>query len=247
MRRRIFIAAFLVLLPPCDGQGEIQFEVASIKPAPLQPIGRTSVHTSSNRSSGDLTYSNVNLKDLIEQAFKLKQYQINAPAWTNDTRFDIVAKFTPGSTPEQFEQMLQSLLDDRFHLKFHRETQELPVYALAVVKGGPKLKATEESGSSSSNSNGGRVHLEAKITLARFAEYLSQRTDRPVLDRTGLPGSYEIVLDYAAGDSLAANIDGTVPSLFTAIQEQLGLKLEATKGSIEFLVVDSAEKIPTEN
>jgi uncharacterized protein (TIGR03435 family) len=251
LARTLLAAALpLVLLPVLlhsQGQKKPEFEVASIKPAPLQPIGRTSVHMSSDRSTGNLTYSNVSLRDLIGQAYKLQSYQISGPEWLNDVRFDIAAKFEPGSSSEQFEQMHQSLLDDRFHLKFHRETKELPIYALTIAKGGSKLKPSDTSGQSSSNSNGNRVHLEAKVTLTKFAEYLSQRTDRPVLNQTGLDGSYEITLDYARDEGLDAKGDATVPSLFTAIQEQLGLKLEGAKGPIESLVVDSADRTPTEN
>lgn len=229
-----------------NAPGKLEFEVASIKSAPLQPIGQTSVRMSSNTSTGDLTYANVSLPDMIGRGFALQRYQIGGPEWLNDVRFDIAAKFAPGTTSEQFQQMLQSLLADRFHLKFHRETRELPVYALVVAKGGPKLKPADASGNTSSNSNGNRVHLAATITLTRFAEYLSQHANRPVLDQTGLPGPYEITLDYAE-NSLAANSDSTVPSLFTAVQEQLGLRLEPERAPIEFFVVDSAEKIPTEN
>jgi uncharacterized protein (TIGR03435 family) len=238
--RILFLA--IPLLLPCFGQAKLEFEVASIKPAPLQPIGRTSVRTSSNTDAGTMTFLNVSLRDLTGQAFKVQQYQISGPEWMNDVRFDISARFTPGATAEQFQQMLQSLLVDRFAMKMHRETKELPVYALVVGKGGSKLKPADVPGGSSSNGNNGVIRYEAKVTMARFAEYLSQRTGRPVLDQTALQGAYEIKMEYSSDDN-----NTTLPSLLTAIQEELGLKLEATKGPVMSIVVDSVEKTPTEN
>jgi uncharacterized protein (TIGR03435 family) len=238
--RTLFLATILIF--SCFGQPKLEFEVASIKPAPLQPIGRVSVRTSSNTDAGTMTYLNVSLLDLIGQAFKVQQYQISGPQWMNDVRFDINARFTPGSTPEQLQQMQRSLIADRFGMKMHQETKEVPVYALVVGKGGSKLKPTDAPGSSSSNGQNGVIRYEAKVTMARFGEYLSQRTNRPVLDKTGLQGAYEIKMEYTSDEN-----NTSVPSLLTAIQEELGLKLEATKGPVVSIVVDSAEKTPSEN
>lgn len=222
-----------------------EFEAASIKPAPQQQIGRTSVRTSSNTSTGDLTYLNVNIRDLIGQGFKLAQYQITTPDSMNDVRFDIAARFKPGSTPEELREMLQGLLAERFGLKFHREIKELPVFALIMAKGGPKMKAAEATGGSSSRGENGRIRLEAKVTMERFAEYLAGRVDRPVVHQTGLFGPFEITLEFALEDRAGA--DTTVPLLVTAMPEQLGLRLDSTKAPIESLVVDNVSRTPTEN
>ncbi len=239
--RSLFLA--ILLMSPCFGQPKLEFDAASIKPAPPpQVVGRVSVRTSLSTDTGSLTFLNVSMRDLIMQAFKVQSYQITGPDWMSDTRFDVSARFTPGSTQEQSQQMLQALLADRFLMKVHSETKDFPIFALVVAKGGSKLKPTETSGSTSSTSSNGVIHFVGKSTMARFAEYLAQRTDRPVIDQTGLPGAYEFTLDFTSDDN-----NTTAPSLITAIQEQLGLKLDATKGPLTSIVVDSVEKTATEN
>jgi uncharacterized protein (TIGR03435 family) len=237
----------LLLLASCAFAAE--FEAASIKPAPPpKQVGSVSVHMHSSLSDGTLSFENVSLRDLLAQAYRLSQSQISGPDWLNDVRFDISAVFKPASTQEQFREMLQALLADRFALKFHRETKELPVYALTVNKGGHRLMAADGPPKSSSKGNNGVVHYEANTTMAGFVEFLSGRMDRPVLDRTGLTGAFEISLDFSNDDPLkASRNDATVPLLVTALPEQLGLRLDSTKGPVETLVVDSASKTPTEN
>ncbi|MCU1334898.1 MAG: hypothetical protein JWO19_479 [Bryobacterales bacterium] len=230
------------------GQASPEFEVATIKPAPPQSEGRTQTQMSSYADSGKLTYSNVNLKEVIGKAYQVQRYQINGPDWLETERFDIIAKFPPHSAAEQVPLMLQALLADRFKLTVHRETKELPVYALTVAKNGPKFKTTEETATGiTSNSNRTQWHVVATVSMERFAEFLTSEAGRPVLDKTGLSGSYKMTLDWAPDNAPAGNDAATLPSLFTALQEQLGLKLESTKGSIETLVVDHADRTPSEN
>ncbi len=143
--------------------------------------------------------------------------------------------------------MLQALLAERFKLTLHRETKELPMYVLVVAKNGPKFKTTESETGISSNSSRTHWHVTAKGTMRRFAEFLSEEAGRPVVDQTGLSGSYELTLDWTPDDAPAANDSAAGPSLFTALQEQLGLKLDATKGPVEILVIDRANRTPTEN
>ncbi len=221
----------------------VEFDVAAIKPAPPQAIGRTSVSMSSDTDAGTLIYSNVSLKDMIGRAFRVQQYQISGPSVIESERFDITAAFKSGVTSEQVAQMLQALLADRFKLKVHRETKELPAFLLTVTKGGPKFKQTESDGNVSTNSNGKTWHLTAKITMRRLAEILTEQAGRPVLDRTELPGSYDLKLDWTSGETAESEI----PSIFTALQDQLGLKLEPTKAPVESIVVDQVERTPTEN
>jgi uncharacterized protein (TIGR03435 family) len=227
-------------------QAAPEFEVATIKPAPPQSNGRTQTRMSSDTDKGDLTYSNVNLKEVMGRAYKVQQIQITGPDWLETERFDIAAKFPPHASPEQLLLMLQSLLAERFKLALHRETKELPVYALTVAKGGPKFKPSDTASGITSNSNRTQWHVTAKGSMASFAEFLTGEAGRPVLDKTGLPGSYELTLDWAPDTAPAAN-DAALPSLFTALQEQLGLKLESTKAPVETLVVDHADRTPTEN
>ena len=222
-----------------------EFDVAAIKPSAPQEIGRTSTRMSSNTDTGNLIYQNVNLKQILGRAFNVQQYQISGPDILESERFDVTASFAPHATSEQLSAMLQKFLADRFGLKFHRESKELPAFALTVAKGGPKIKPVESDGGVSTNSTGARWHMTAKITMRRLVEILTEPAGRPVLDQTGLTGSYDLTLDWSANEA-AADRDAP-PSLFTALQEQLGLKLDATKGLVEAIVIDSVERVPTEN
>jgi len=218
------------------------FEVASIKPAPLQAPGRVSTRMSVNR--GRLNYTNVSLRDVIGQAYHLQHRQISGPSWLDSERFDIAGKIPLGVAMDQIPQMLQSLLAERFKLRAHRETKEQPVYALVAPKNGPKLQKAESSGGRRGGAGRGRAHVSGKFSMARFADYLSDQLGRPVLDQTKLDGAYAITLDWVP-DSSEESASG--PSIFTALQEQLGLKLVATKGATTVLVIDHVEKAPTEN
>jgi len=190
-------------------------------------------------------------------AYELEPYQIiGGPKWMDSDRYDIAAKAEGEGTPAkaQVRLMLQALLADRFRLRVHRETREMLVYMLVIGKGGPKLKESATGSQSSfSLSSGGPL---TEITVSRgsmeqLAIHLSSAgIGRPVLDRTGLTGSYDYKLRWTSGMSAAP--DGTPadaggqPSIFTAIQEQLGLKLESGKGPTELVVIDNVEK-PSEN
>lgn len=235
------------------------FEVASIKPALPQAPGRVSTRMSSD--PGRLTYTNVSLSDVIGQAYRVQHNQISGPAWLDTERFDIVAKVPPGIGMDQIPEMFRALLADRFKLVLHRQIRELPVYALVGGKTGLKLQKAEASSGLSGGSNPGRAHVSGKVSMPRLADYLSLRLGRPVLDQTELDGAYVIALDWVPDsteepgpaptrqpgvpDGGALDVSG--PSIFTALQEQLGLKLVATRGPVEILVIDHAEKVPTEN
>jgi uncharacterized protein (TIGR03435 family) len=248
MLRTVLTASLAVLASAhLCGQASHEFEVATIKPAPPQAEGWTQTQMSSDADSGKLTYSNVNLKEVIGKAYQVQRYQIDGPDWLETERFDVVAKFPPHSTAEQVPLMLQALLADRFKLTVHLETKELPVYALTVAKNGPKFKTAEAATGITSNSNRTQWHVVATVSMEGFAEFLTSEAGRPVLDKTGLRGAYKMTLDWARDNAPAGNDAATLPSLFTALQEQLGLKLESTKGSVETLVVDHADRTPSEN
>jgi len=144
--------------------------------------------------------------------------------------------------------MMQALLADRFKLALHRDTKELPVYALTIARGGPKLSA---SGGEFPRMRIGRGQIEAqKWTMAKFASDLARQLGRPVIDRTELAGTYDFKLEWTPDESQPGSaepggertISVVGPSIFTALQEQLGLRLESTKGPVEILVVDHVEK-----
>jgi uncharacterized protein (TIGR03435 family) len=189
---------------------------------------------------------------LIRQVYGVAPYQISSgPGWLDDDRYDIDAKAQGDPSREQMMATLQTLLADRFKLEVHRETREGPVFALTVAKNGAKLKQPKD-GEESFIRNGrtGPLDKDAatsilygqKASMPAFIEQLSRQLGRPVLDRTGITSDFDFRLEFAAGD---APTDAG-PSIFAAIQEQLGLKLEAAKGPVEILVVDHAEK-PSEN
>jgi len=191
------------------------------------------------------------VKDIVSQAYKVRRSQISGPDWIETERFDITAKIPAGAGRDQVPLMLQALLADRFKLTLHRETKDLPIYALVIAKNGPKFKTSESETGISSNSNRKHSHVTAKVSMHGFAEFLSEEAGRPVVDQTGLSGSYDLTLDWASPDlapgDAPANDTTADPSLFTALQEQLGLKLDPTKGPVEMLVIDRAERTPTEN
>ncbi len=191
------------------------------------------------------------------------------PAWLKKDSFEIQAKM-PTGTPDytmmqfmngqapQLELMLQALLAERFNLKMHREQKELPVYALTVVKGGPKLKPAAETIAE----NGGPMFLPKSddqlqmavkdLSMQQLCETLSNLTGRPVLDRTGLNGKFDFAMEYESEpdapriSDLPEGSQLTGPAFFTALQQQVGLKLESTKGPVDVLVIDHAEQ-PSEN
>ena len=187
-------------------------------------------------------------KALIQQAFGLKEFQVSGgPSWLVNDNFDFLAKTTTpvDLAPKVLQPLLQSLLADRFHLKFHRETKELPVYWLVAAKGGPKLTPHTGGGGVSTNSNGNGVSEKMNATnlsMAGFAGFLAAGMDRPVIDHTAIKGEFDLKLEWSPDQAT----DSTGPSVFTALQEQLGLRLESNKGPVEILVVDSIDK-PTEN
>ena len=241
------------------------FETASIKPAtrpvgPFLPGSRPNCPVNGCGGPGTgsperITFTVASLKNLIRTAYAVRSpHHIEAPAWMDDATFDVVANVPSGVTREQANLMLQNLLADRFQLKVHRSTRELPIYALVVAKNGPKLNA----GANDPNAprprgtlwSGGRKKLEFDSwTMANFARTLESDVDRPVIDMTGLGGTYDIRLEFAERNPgpLFGPADPQAPELFTALTEQLGLRLESRTGPVEVLVVDSALRQPTEN
>jgi uncharacterized protein (TIGR03435 family) len=222
------------------------FEVASVK---FTTHGRKDGLSRSSQlipSPGRFTAENSSLDELIRFAYELKDYQMVGPPWLNDDSecFDIEAKGPAGSSQAQVRLMLQALLAGRFRLMVHRETRTQPVYELVAAKGGPKLRHKEKVSlpyrSPSASSQGGSMILN-KASMEWFAYQLSRDLKTPVIDKTGIKGSYDFKIDYDIRDS------GEKPSLFSALQQQLGLKLESAKGPVEVLVVDHIEKAPTDN
>lgn len=227
---------------------QVAFEVASIR-----PNNSGSGTSSSDGRNGEFIGRNESLRDLIEHAYDVMEWQIDGPAWIRAERFDVMAKPPAGAPSGDFNAMMQNLLAERFKLKVHRESRETPVYALVEMKAG--LKAAKVADDGQARTDWSRNHISAQHTsMARFAERLSRIADRPVVDRTGEKGAFDFELKWTPDAQSArppATPAGTIadepPSLFTAIQEQLGLRLEPAKAPVEYLVVDHAERIPTDN
>jgi uncharacterized protein (TIGR03435 family) len=236
---KIRLAAIVSVLSCVTGAGAQSFEVASIKPNTSEN-GRSSMRPGPT----ELYLENTSLRKCIALAYNVSEDRdnaISAPDWLNFERYDIAAKFPAGTPLDQVRAMLQNLLADRFKLRLHRESKEVAMYALVTAKNGPKLA---ESAAGTQGSIGmSQGHLSGKgVPVAALADRLSGpvfQLGRPVVDRTGISGLYDFTLDWGSDDS--------TPSLFTALQEQLGLRLEAQKGSVEVLVVDSMERKPTPN
>jgi len=217
-----------------------EFEAVSIKPNNLGG------GTSNSNSDGTRLNASMTTKSIIEMAFGIKQFQLTGgPAWLGEINYTIAASNGSGErwTNSVLAECLQSLLTDRFHLVYHRETKEFPVYELLTAKSGPKLKphtGTQGQGTSAHSNDGIHNMTGSDLTMANFSDFLAGHLDTPVIDRSGIQGRYDVKLDWSSGDN------STFPSLFSALQEQLGLRLESTKGPVEMLVVDSVDK-PSEN
>jgi uncharacterized protein (TIGR03435 family) len=251
----LWCAALVAQAPATAAAPTPAFEVATIKPtAPDAKAGRYITMQGTNRFIAKY----YTLKLMIAAAYDLSPKVISGgPAWIDADHFDIVA-LTPGdarpSRPEQMA-MLRTLLADRFKLNFHREQKEFSIYLLEVAGGGPKLKestapASEPSQLISTVYPPQRIHLPARnATMGEFASLLQRALlDRPVVDKTGLAGRYDFDLDWApdetqfGGEVPVASADAPSPPFFTAIVQQLGLKVEATRGLTEAMIVDSAQR-----
>jgi uncharacterized protein (TIGR03435 family) len=248
MRSVLGVSVLISLLVPAAAFGQSaqvpSFEVVSVRPAaPSQARGGRA------SASGDrVSYVNTTLNNVLVRAYQVKGYQIDGPSWIFTERYDIVAK-APDNTPkDQIPLMLQTLLADRFRLKLHRETRELPIYALLFVKESPKLEKVEGGGIGVDLSDNGQ-RLFRRTSMPQLADFIRPMVGRPVFDRTGLDGAYnfplELSMEEMGGINAAANATQR-PSIFTSVQE-LGLKLESRKAPVEMIVVDGGMKTPSEN
>jgi uncharacterized protein (TIGR03435 family) len=217
------------------------FDVASVK-----PYRNGGNESSIGRDGARITLNHVSLRDCIMFAYSIpsgREYELTGPGWMDTERFDIEATAPADTSREQVREMLQSLLAERFSLKTHRESKRVNAYELITAKDGARLKATE-SDDGAFTFRDGRVIVRA-FSMDAFADRLSGpafRLDRPVLNRTGMQGAFDFTLEWAP---LGQSEPG--PSLFTALQEQLGLKLDARQTEVRILVVDRVDRIPTAN
>ncbi len=303
---RSLAAPLLLVFAACgvfaQTDAKVDFEVVSIKaaPPPESKDGVIGLRMFSNGGPGSQDpgiwrCENLSLRNLITSAYGLYSFQLGAPDWLQDQRFDISAKVPEGATKEQFNIMMQNMLVERFKLAVHHETKEAAKYDLVVAKNGPKLNESVDIPVASTDAptgpppapkpmaigkdgypelapnragmammNGRARLFYPKSTMAMLAARLQGQLSTPVTDATGLTGKYDISLYWnantmrasapAAGPPgggavpmLAAPDGDGGPTLEQALQDQLGLRLEAKKGPVDIVVVDHIEKMPTDN
>jgi uncharacterized protein (TIGR03435 family) len=196
--------------------------------------------------NGKLTFANASLSDCLKFAYGLvSDAQISSPDWvkSREVRFDIVAQPPAGTPDDQIPCMLQTLMADRLKLAVHREPKDLSFLALVQGKNGPKFHVSTAPASTPTGIQYGGRMASSRISMPKLALLLSRFERQTILDRTGLGGFYDLKLEWAPDGAT----DNPGPSLYTAVQEQLGLKLEARKGPVEIILVDNAEKVPADN
>jgi uncharacterized protein (TIGR03435 family) len=228
----------------------VSFEVATVKPS------KAAGGINNRHDPVQASWTNAPLTVVITSAYRVHSDQlVGGPSWIKSDHWDIIAKTDRPATWDQQNKMLQPLLADRFKLKVHWETRQLPQYELVVAKGGPKLPESSASGNPSGPPAGTKIRrglIDAHgITSAEFAFWLRGELGRPVVDRTGLTGKYDFKVEWLPDESQpnsggdAPPPDSGGPSIFAAIRE-LGLRLRAIKGPVPVLVIDHVEK-PSEN
>lgn len=283
----LLAAAAIAAQVPQPTNDEPAFEVASVKANTTGAPGGSFV-----MPPGRFSATNIPLRVLITNAYQLSFFEVvGGPGWVSTDRFDITAKAPDGAPPEQTRAMVRTLLKERFKLVVHKETRDMPLYALVKVREdgrlGPKLaSSTMDCGpmraqraaetAAAARARGGRVavppapgpnekvvcgmrvsgrggstltYRAGNITMAALANALRTYVGREVVDRTGLSGEYDFDLQFAPPPT-TGQTDTGIPvaplddaaSVFTALQEQLGLKLESTRGPVELMVIDSAER-----
>jgi uncharacterized protein (TIGR03435 family) len=220
--------------------------VASIKPSSPDPHASSGI----NSGHGRISASSVTLKRCVIGAYGLGPNEIfGGPGWLDSDRFEIIAKAEEPVGDAALMAMLRTLLAERFKLAVHRETRTIPAYVLEVARKGPKLE--KAAGGVSSDASGWAMIDAANTTMDHFAWVLARQMDLPVVNRTGLEGAFNLKLTWTPDSGQPARPGGDSgvpdgPSIFTAIQEQLGLRLRSEKTPVAVLVVDHAEK-PSEN
>jgi uncharacterized protein (TIGR03435 family) len=242
------IPSLLILVAGAGVAQTPKFEVATLKHATSE--GRPGdIPRNMDDSPGHFAMHNVPLRYALEWAFDVKDYEIAGPEWIKgpEERYEIVGRTAGPASEADLRKMLHWLLIERLALKAHRETRETAVYMLVPGKGPAKVKESAPDGVP--GLKGGAVPLLFQNQpISRLTFLLSRRMDKPVLDMTGLTGIYDYSLDITGlGAFSGPPPPDDSPSIFTSVEKDLGLKLEARKAPIQILVIDSVNKVPTEN
>jgi uncharacterized protein (TIGR03435 family) len=288
----VSVAAFGQSPASVPASPRLEFEVASIKPAPPPAPGQ--INLGIHVDGAMVRCTDLSLKDYIRIAFRIKDYQVIGPEWIGSERYDISAKLPEGGKREQVDDMLQTLLVDRFRIEMHHDSKEFPVYALTVAKGGLKMKESPiDPDAGTSNGGKGAVNVDVsagrgsgatvaygngsyfmlgedevegkKLTMLYLADMLSRFAERPVVDMTDVKGAYDFKLEFPHDEFRAMTVRAAISAgmvlppqarqwaatigddaLFTAVQT-VGLKLDSRKAPLDVLVIDQAQKTPSEN
>jgi uncharacterized protein (TIGR03435 family) len=255
---RVFIGYVVLGLAGATASGQpipetnLVFEVASVRPHVSGSPGSTG-RTGIQEDAGQIQIENLSLRTLIAISFDLKgRGQLVGPRWLSGVTFDIVARPPAGYKREQLQYLLRNLLTDRFKLSVHHETRPISAFVLVVAKGGPKL---HESTGPRTYHTGRQGLIEGnQWSMTELADALARLLEDPVANQTGLRALYDLKLEWTPDAALespdGANTEAAAelgPSLFTALQEQLGLRLESRKLAADVVVVDHVERAPTEN
>ncbi|HTX33940.1 MAG TPA: TIGR03435 family protein [Bryobacteraceae bacterium] len=246
------------------------FDVASVKPAETTPGrdgggrmgmgggrmgmgmgfgGRGNIQV----APASVSMRNVSLKNAIRWAYQVTEYQVSGPDWLDSARFNIVAKSAGPAGEDQLQLMMQTLLQDRFKLAYHRLNKEFQVYALVQGKSGTRLEESKTQGDPSVQPQQGSMTVSVqRMPVSQMIDMLTPIMGAPVIDMTGLKGKYDITVNLAKYAAEMQATAGSAPPdpvtlIMAALEGEAGLKLEKEKIPLEVIVVDHAEKIPTEN
>jgi uncharacterized protein (TIGR03435 family) len=249
MKSAVLAVAAILLAQPSPRP---QFEIASVK------INTRGGGTTRRIEPQALTYLNVTLGEFIQMAYGVKRYQVQGEDWITSNgsanRYDIVAKAATPASENELRQMLAPVLEDRFHLRTHRETRVLPVFVLVQARGGAKLKEGDDGEQYVTPERAGGFRFQ-NYPMAAFVNILSlMRTiGRPVIDRTQLTGRYTFTANLqdlpagATAEDLKRAVAESDTAVFAALEDQLGLKLNTAREPIDLLVVDHADRAPSED
>ena len=246
------------------------FDVASVKISQVNNMGGEGGFKPNITVTPDsLSMRNFSLHNCVQWAYNVGDYQVTGPDWIDSQRYDINAKAAGAVNEEELRRMLQSLLADRLKMVFHREIRDLPVFVLTVAKDGLKMKASEGAGESAFQPVKGAGKLAITVvhtSMAQFADQLRSPLQGPVLDETGLKGGFDFTLDVGKYLSLdpgqgthregdgpreggRGGLDGATieTAIVLALRDELGLQLARKKAPVDMIVIEKAEKVPTEN
>jgi uncharacterized protein (TIGR03435 family) len=222
-----------------DAKIPTSFEVVSIRPVPPESMGGISLP-----SGTEFRAQAMPLSVLVQMTFGINPNQMVIPDWAQSVKFDIAAKTgsTVSLTYEQMKPLLQKMMAERFGMTYHRETRALQGYEMVPAKDGLKLTPAKPDAPKGGSGGPGAIDMPS-TTMKSFAGMLTARLKRPVADNTGAEGDYQVKLRFAP----ESDPDSSLPSIFTALQEELGIKLKPAQVPVEMVVIDHLNKTPTEN